>query len=68
MNWLPGIASPVERLAMYDAAISQVFTLCSHIGLGYDGHPSKSSGANGGTDSSGTVDVHMIRVRIYWCK
>lgn len=64
----PGISSPVERLAMYEAAISQVFTLCSHIGMGYDGRPSATSSANGGVDQTGTIDTNLVRVRIYWCE
>jgi hypothetical protein len=65
---IQGISSPVERLAMYEAAISQVFTLCSFIGVGYDGAPSATSSANGGSDGSGTRSLHAVRIRIYWCK
>ena len=53
---------------MYEAAISQVYTLCSHIGVGYDGVPSGFSAANGGTDTFGQYDMQVVRVRIYWCK
>ena len=53
---------------MYEAGISQVFTLCSFIGLGYDGAPSGASGVNGGTDQAGQRNMHSVRVRIYWCK
>jgi hypothetical protein len=64
---LLGIASQVERLAMYEAAVSQVYTLCSFDGLGYDGMPSGSSGVNGGTDGTGPSNFQLVRVRIYWC-
>lgn len=53
---------------MYEAAISQVFTLCSFIGVGYDGTPSATSRANGGTDQSGAHNMHVVRIRIYWCQ
>lgn len=63
-----GISTSVERLSMYEAALNQVYTLCSFAGLGYDGQPSGVSGVNGGTDSNGIQDIQLIRVRIYWCK
>lgn len=53
---------------MYEAAISQVFTLCSHIGVGYDGAPSATHGANGGIDHTGALNTHLVRIRIYWCE
>lgn len=53
---------------MYETALSQVFTLCSFIGMGYDGAPSATSGVNGGTDQYGAHSMHVVRVRIYWCK
>lgn len=62
-----GISTPVERLVMYDAAISQVFMLCSHVAMGYDGLPSASSeAANGATEDDQGMTV--VRVRVYWCK
>lgn len=51
---------------MYDAAISQVFMLCSHTAMGYDGQPSATAAVNGGTeDDQGII---AVRVRVYWCK
>ncbi|OCF36737.1 hypothetical protein I316_01333 [Kwoniella heveanensis BCC8398] len=61
-----GIASPVERLAMYESAISQVFTLCSFIAMGYDGQPSATASVNGGTDDYNGQDLVLVRVRVYW--
>ncbi|WVQ67810.1 uncharacterized protein L199_006015 [Kwoniella botswanensis] len=61
-----GIASPVERLSMYEAAISQVFTLCSFVAMGYDGQPSGTAGVNGGSDDLDGQDLVRVRVRIYW--
>ncbi|WWC70299.1 uncharacterized protein I206_104249 [Kwoniella pini CBS 10737] len=61
-----GIASPVERLSMYEAAISQVFTLCSFVAMGYDGQPSGTAGINGGSDELDGQDLALVRVRIYW--
>nr|XP_018263170.1 uncharacterized protein I303_04663 [Kwoniella dejecticola CBS 10117]OBR85328.1 hypothetical protein I303_04663 [Kwoniella dejecticola CBS 10117] len=61
-----GIASPVERLSMYEAAISQVFTLCSFVAMGYDGQPSGTAGINGGSDELDGQDLARVRVRIYW--
>ena len=52
---------------MYEAAISQVFTLCSFGGIGYDGLPSGTSGVNGGSDMVPGRNIALIRVRIYWC-
>jgi hypothetical protein len=60
-----GIASPVERLAMYECGVSQSFTLCTFGATGYDGQPSATSGVNGGDDDEVTQSV---RVRIYWCR
>jgi hypothetical protein len=62
-----GIASPVERLAMYETALNQVYALCSYGGLGYDGLPAGTSGVNGGEDKDGMTNVQLVRVRIYWC-
>ncbi|KAK8864304.1 hypothetical protein IAR55_001551 [Kwoniella newhampshirensis] len=59
-----GISTPVERLAMYEGAISQVFTLCSSGGMGYDGQPSAAGALNGGQDES--QDLLVVRVRVYW--
>ncbi|WVR07145.1 hypothetical protein IAU60_004186 [Kwoniella sp. DSM 27419] len=61
-----GIASPVERLSMYEGAISQVFTLCSFTAMGYDGQPSATAGVNGGTDLDNGQDLVWVRVRVYW--
>ncbi|KAL7421552.1 hypothetical protein Q5752_003321 [Cryptotrichosporon argae] len=61
-----GIAPPVERLAMYNAAISQVYMLCSHASLNYDGRPAGMSAANGGTDQTVIGSMHLVRARIYW--
>ncbi|WVQ99298.1 hypothetical protein IAU59_006430 [Kwoniella sp. CBS 9459] len=61
-----GIASPVERLAMYESAISQVFTLCSFTAMGYDGQPSATASVNGGTDDYNGQDLVSVRVRVYW--
>lgn len=63
-----GIASQVERLAMYETALSQVYALCSFGGMGYDGLPSGTSSVNGGRDVDGMTNVQLVRVRIYWCK
>lgn len=68
-----GISTSVERLAMYETALNQVYSLCSFAGMGYDGQPAATSGVNGGSDGdddevAGTgQNVQMIRVRIYWC-
>lgn len=51
---------------MYDAAISQVFMLCSHFSMGYDGLPSAVAAVNGGTEDDQGMTV--VRVRVYWCK
>ncbi|KIR24802.1 hypothetical protein I309_06357, partial [Cryptococcus deuterogattii LA55] len=59
-----GISTPVERLAMYDAAISQVFMLCSHAAMGYDGQPSATAAVNGGTEDD--QGMTAVRVRVYW--
>ncbi|OXM82077.1 hypothetical protein C364_00184 [Cryptococcus neoformans Bt63] len=59
-----GISTPVERLVMYDAAISQVFMLCSHFSMGYDGLPSAVAAVNGGTEDDQGMTV--VRVRVYW--
>lgn len=51
---------------MYDAAISQVFMLCSHAAMGYDGQPSATAAVNGGTEDD--QGITAVRVRVYWCK
>lgn len=51
---------------MYDAAISQVFMLCSHTAMGYDGQPSATAAVNGGTEDD--QGITAVRVRVYWCK
>ncbi|WWC89458.1 uncharacterized protein L201_004382 [Kwoniella dendrophila CBS 6074] len=61
-----GISSPVERLSMYESAISQVFTLCSFVAMGYDGQPSATAAINGGSDDLAGQDLVRVRVRIYW--
>ena len=53
---------------MYETAVNQVYILCSFGALGYDGEPSATAGVNGGSDNSGTHDIHHVRVRIYWCE
>lgn len=63
-----GVSTPVERLAMYEAALNQVYALCSFGGMGYDGQPAATSGVNGGVDNDGRQNVQLVRVRIYWCK
>jgi hypothetical protein len=63
-----GISSSVERLSMYETALNQVYSLCSFAGMGYDGQPAATSGANGGSDNEGSQDIQSIRVRIYWCE
>lgn len=49
------VATPMERLAMYEAATAQVFSLCSLSAIGYDGE-------------SATLgpDAELLRVRLYW--
>ncbi|WWD17398.1 hypothetical protein CI109_101839 [Kwoniella shandongensis] len=59
-----GISTPVERLTMYESAISQVFQLCSFGGLDYDGAPSGTASVNGGQDDP--QDLVTVRVRVYW--
>ncbi|RXK40132.1 hypothetical protein M231_02589 [Tremella mesenterica] len=61
-----GISTSVERLTMYESAVSQVHALCSFNALGYDGQPSAASSANGGTDSREGRDYLLVRVRVYW--
>ncbi|KAL1413541.1 hypothetical protein Q8F55_001315 [Vanrija albida] len=62
-----GIQSPVERQAMYQAAISQVYMLCSTHSTGYDGTP-----AGDAIDSFLPVLKEVedrreaVRARIYW--
>jgi len=69
MRWLTaGISSPVERLAMYESALSQVFMLCSYGALGYDGKAAGTSGVNGGSDEGFGRDLNIVRIRTYWCK
>jgi len=63
-----GISSPVERLAMYESALSQVFMLCSYGALGYDGKAAGTSGVNGGSDEGFGRDLNIVRIRTYWCK
>lgn len=67
---LAGISTPVERLAMYECALSQVFMLCSFDAIGYDGKAAGTSGANGGSDSAADDgrDMNTVRIRTYWCK
>lgn len=59
-----GVATPLERLGMYECAVGQVYSLCSFAAINYDGLPASASAANGGTDE--TADGHLVRVRIYW--
>ncbi|ORY32498.1 hypothetical protein BCR39DRAFT_522503 [Naematelia encephala] len=61
-----GVSTPVERLAMYEAAVSQVYTLCSFLATGYDGAPSATSAVNGGSDEASDSGLLQVRVRIYW--
>jgi hypothetical protein len=49
------VSTPMERLAMYECAVAQVFALCSLSSLGYDGIQ-HHLGPEG----------DIIRVRLYW--
>ena len=53
---------------MYESALSQVFMLCSHGALGYDGKSAGTSSVNGGTDNGEGRDINIVRIRTYWCK
>ncbi|ODN79767.1 hypothetical protein L202_03678 [Cryptococcus amylolentus CBS 6039] len=59
-----GISSPVERMSMYGAALSQVYTLCSHTAHNYDGEPSATAFVNGGVADD--LEMTTVRVRVYW--
>ena len=60
-------STPLERIAMYEAAVSQVYTLCSFSGKDYDGLPSGASPVNGGSfDAASISSLNMVRIRIYW--
>ncbi|WVQ72607.1 hypothetical protein IAR50_002165 [Cryptococcus sp. DSM 104548] len=59
-----GISSPVERMMMYEAALSQVYTLCSHMANDYDGRPSATASINGGVADD--LEMTTVRVRVYW--
>lgn len=48
-------STPVERLAIYECAVAQVFSLCSLSAISYEGLP-----MNLGPDGDN------IRVRLYW--
>ncbi|TXT15729.1 hypothetical protein VHUM_00232 [Vanrija humicola] len=60
-----GIQSPVERQAMYQAAISQVFMLCSTESRGYDGTPA-SAAINSLVSKEVEDRAEAVRARIYW--
>jgi hypothetical protein len=49
------VSTPMERLAMYECAVAQVFALCSLSSMGYDGLQ-HFAGPEG----------DIIRVRLYW--
>ncbi|KAJ9097370.1 hypothetical protein QFC19_006839 [Naganishia cerealis] len=49
------VSSAAERLAMYECALGQVFSLCSASALGYDGLPAMPS-----------PEQELVRRRLYW--
>jgi hypothetical protein len=49
------ISSATERLAMYECALGQVFSLCSASALGYDGLPVIPS-----------PEQEVMRRKLYW--
>ncbi|KAJ9108955.1 hypothetical protein QFC21_000277 [Naganishia friedmannii] len=53
--YLPDISSAAERLAMYECALGQVFSLCSDSALGYDGLPVIPR-----------PEQELMRRRLYW--
>nr|ODN88362.1 hypothetical protein L203_02975 [Cryptococcus depauperatus CBS 7841] len=58
------IQTPVERLTMYEAALSQVFTLRSFTALNDDGQPSSASSVHEGDSSD--YNMSIVRLRVYW--
>lgn len=50
------VSTPMERLAMYECAIAQVFSMCSLSAMNYDGYLGNAGGPNN----------EMIRIRLYW--
>jgi hypothetical protein len=54
-NELLDVSTPMERLAMYECAVAQVFALCSLSSMGYDG-----------LQHFPGPDGDIVRVRLYW--
>lgn len=50
------VSTPMERLAMYECAVAQVFSMCSLSAMNYDGYLGNAGGPNS----------EMIRIRLYW--
>jgi hypothetical protein len=52
--YYPEVQSPMERLVMYEALVSQVFTLCS-----------LASVSSVGSGQGQAVDI-LVRARLFW--
>lgn len=58
---------PIERLAMYECAVAQVYSLCSLDSLTYElGVDARSNSARWGNASGEQRPEFLVRARVYW--